>query len=168
MNYIHKCNTLYLVYGNTGCGFSSLGIWNSIEEEGEVFQRIHHYLKIWAHLDNFYFHCFIRVEKFKKTILCRDFQFFPFVPPWNNENKNCLNELKFWEASEDHKSSICWKFQLSILWNLEICQDAPNLGQDDLVLSTQETDWFLWRWSNVTVQKDSNDPPSKIFSKLGQ
>ena len=33
---------------------------------------------------------------------------------WSPLNKSCLNELKFWEASENHKSSICWKFQLSI------------------------------------------------------
>ena len=47
-------------------------------------------LKFWAHLDNFYFHS------------------------WNNENKSCLNELKFLKPSENHKLSICWKFQLSI------------------------------------------------------
>ena len=35
-------------------------------------------------------------------------------PLWNNENKSCLNELKFWEAPEIYKSSICWKFQLFI------------------------------------------------------
>ena len=35
------------------------------------------------------------------------------------KNKSCLIEFKFWEASENHKSSICWKFQLSIL----CCQD---------------------------------------------
>ena len=40
------------------------------------------------------------------------FSFGP--PPWNNENKSCLNELKFLEASKNHKSSICWQFQLSI------------------------------------------------------
>ena len=40
--------------------------------------------------------------------------FFPLVPPWNHEKKCCPNELKFWEASQNHKWSICWKFQLSI------------------------------------------------------
>ena len=34
--------------------------------------------------------------------------------PWKKWYKSCLNEVKFWEASENHKSSICWKFQLSI------------------------------------------------------
>ena len=32
----------------------------------------------------------------------------------NYDKKSCLNNLKFWEASRNHKWSICWKFQLSI------------------------------------------------------
>ena len=38
--------------------------------------------------------------------------YFTFGPPY--ENKSCLNDLKLWGASENHKSSICWKFQLFI------------------------------------------------------
>ena len=31
------------------------------------------------------------------------FWIFPFgAPLWKNENKSCLNEFKFWEASENH------------------------------------------------------------------
>ena len=33
---------------------------------------------------------------------------------WNDENKSCVHELKFCEVSENSKSSICWKFHLSI------------------------------------------------------
>ena len=40
--------------------------------------------------------------------------FFPLVPPWKPWKKCCLNELKFWEASQNQKWSICWKFQYSI------------------------------------------------------
>ena len=39
--------------------------------------------------------------------------FFLWSPLGNYEKKSCLNELKFWEASRNHKSSICWKFQYS-------------------------------------------------------
>ena len=42
------------------------------------------------------------------------FQHFSFGPPWKLWKKSCLNELKFWEASRNHKWSICWKFQLFI------------------------------------------------------
>ena len=73
------------------------------------------------HLENFYFHC-----------LGMGFEFFPLVPPRNNENKSCLNELKFRRASENHKTSICWKFQLSISCGnqREICQDNGPLWRN--------------------------------------
>ena len=32
----------------------------------------------------------------------------------NYEKKKLSNKLRFWEASRNHKWSICWKFQLSI------------------------------------------------------
>jgi hypothetical protein len=57
------------------------------------------------------------------------------ISKYYETNKSCLNELKFWEASENHKSSIMLKISaLYFMWNPEICQDAPNQGQDDLVL----------------------------------
>ena len=34
-------------------------------------------------------------------------------PLWNNENKCCMNELKFWEVSRNPKPSKFWKFQLA-------------------------------------------------------
>ena len=33
---------------------------------------------------------------------------------WKIWKKSFLNELKFWEASQNYKWSICWNFQLSI------------------------------------------------------
>ena len=53
-------------------------------------------------------------EKLKKTMdsLGRYFGFFPLSSPWNKGNKSCPNELEFWEGSESHKSSICWKFHV--------------------------------------------------------
>ena len=53
------------------------------------------------------------------------FFFFWIFPLWNNENKSCLYELKFWEASENHKSSICWKFQLSISCGIQKSAKFP-------------------------------------------
>ena len=93
-------------------------------------------LKIWYHLDNFYFHYFQKIwtkERSRSSWLQLqknngDFEFFPFLPPWNNKNKSCLNELKFWEASENHKSSICWKFQLSISCGTQKSAKIPRPG----------------------------------------
>ena len=50
--------------------------------------------------------------KNKKTMesFGRDFEFFPLVPPLNNENKSCLNEFKFWEASENHNQVYAENF----------------------------------------------------------
>ena len=35
-------------------------------------------------------------------------------PLWNEENKSCLNEIKFWEVSGNPKTSRFWKLQLSM------------------------------------------------------
>ena len=40
--------------------------------------------------------------------------FFLWSPPWNNENKSCLNDIKFWEVSGNLKTSRFWKLQLSM------------------------------------------------------
>ena len=64
--------------------------------------------KIWVHLDNLIFHCF--KEKFKKQTMDSLWIFSLWSQLWNNENKSRLYELKFWEASENHKGSMFWKF----------------------------------------------------------
>ena len=76
-------------------------------------------LKIWAFLDNFFFHGFqwgTKGKMLKKTMYSfGNFSaFFLWSPLGNYEKKSCLNKLKFWEASQNQKRSICWKFQLSI------------------------------------------------------
>ena len=110
-------------------------------------------LKIWAHLDNFYFHCFIggtkgKIQNPRLSVFFLNFSLWS--PLWNNENKSCLNELKFWEASE--KSQIKHMLKISVfyfMWNPEICQDPPTCGQDDLVL--------YWRKLILDrLEKDSN------------
>ena len=35
-------------------------------------------------------------------------------PPWNNENRSCLNDIKFCEVSGNPKTSRFWKLQLSM------------------------------------------------------
>ena len=88
--------------------------------------------------------------------LGRDFEFFPLVPPalWNNGNKRCPNKLKFWEASKNHKSSICWKFQLSIsCGDPEICQDPLTCGQDDLVINVPFVE-ILHKYDNLRIKID--------------
>ena len=41
--------------------------------------------------------------------------FFQMVPLLNDENKSCLNELKFWEGSQNPKWIKFWKCWLSII-----------------------------------------------------
>ena len=56
--------------------------------------------------------------KIAKIIRCF-FQHFSFGPPLETmKKKSCLNKLKFWEASRNHKRSLSWKFQYSILKNV--------------------------------------------------
>ena len=58
------------------------------------------------------------------------FWIFPCGPPYETMK---IKVIKFWEASENHKSSICF-YKISavyFMWNPEICQDPPTCGQDD-------------------------------------
>ena len=58
------------------------------------------------------------------------FSIFPLVPPWKLWKKNCLNKLKFWEASRNQKRSICWKFQVSIsLGTQKSAKIPPAVGK---------------------------------------
>ena len=96
-------------------------------------------LKIWAHLDNFFF----IVSKGEPKEKCWKiaitihwfFSIFPLVPPWKLWKKSCLNKLKFWEASQNQKRSICWKFQISIsLGTQKSAKNPPTCRQDDQTL----------------------------------
>ena len=74
-------------------------------------------------------------------------QIFPKGPSlWNNKNKSCLNDSKFWEVSENSKTS---KYR-NISWGTQKSAKTPHsgqywsLGQDDLVLS-----WILGRFISI-------------------
>ena len=76
-------------------------------------------LQIWAYLDNSFFHSFqggTKGKMLKKTMYSYgNFSaFFLWSPLGNYEKNSCLNKLKFGEASQNQKRSICWKFKLSI------------------------------------------------------
>ena len=73
-------------------------------------------LKIWVHSDNFYWYFFKGgfLSKNPKNQCILGFLDFSVFPLWKYENKSCLNELKFWEASGNPKPSKFWKLQLSI------------------------------------------------------
>ena len=60
-----------------------------------------------------------------QCIVLAIFQNFSFGPPLETMKKSCLNELKFWEASRNHKWSVCWNFQLS---NSLGTQKASHVG----------------------------------------
>ena len=67
-------------------------------------------------------------------------------PTWNNENKSCLNDIKFWEVSGNSKTS---KYR-NISWGTQKSAKTPHpgqywsWGQDDLVLS-----WILGRFISI-------------------
>ena len=98
------------------------------------------------------------------------FDFFPLVPLWNNENKNCLNELKFWEASENHKSSICWKFQLSISCGTQksakIPQPVAKMIWSFLEIDSGFVDSGLGVWSYEQVRYNRHYSCEKISTEL--
>ena len=65
----------------------------------------------------------------RKSTFQRIFYFFLLWSPlWNEENKSCLNELKFCEVSEIPKSRICWKFHLSISWGIKKSPSTIQAG----------------------------------------
>ena len=87
-------------------------------------------------------------------------------PPWNNENKSCLNELKFWEASENHKSSICWKFQLSISCGTQKSDKMPQTMAKMIwsffiqILEELKTiENGFWDFPTFTIDSDQTDNP---------
>ena len=57
------------------------------------------------------------------------FIIFPLVPPRKLWKKNCLNELKFWEASGNHNSSLSWKFHNSISKKAKTSQLSASISE---------------------------------------
>ena len=64
------------------------------------------------------------------------------IPIWNDENKSCLNELKFWEVSQN---------PANLIQNIKICQEPPNHGQGDV--------------SRKLTEKVQNNNSSKNYTK---
>ena len=54
--------------------------------------------------------------------------FFKGSPLWNNENKSCLNDIKFWDVSGNLKTSKFWKLQLSISCGTQKSAKMPQSG----------------------------------------
>ena len=61
-----------------------------------------------------FFHSFQGGTQGKMLKNCQNYTFVFEFFPLETIKKSCLKALKFWEVSENPKSSICWKFQLSI------------------------------------------------------
>ena len=77
---------------------------------------------------------------------CQDYPLFFWIFPFGHPY-DPLNELKFWEASENDESNIWWKFQLSISCGTQKSAKVPQtvakmiwsfyLGKMYLILSLQ-------------------------------
>ena len=63
--------------------------------------------------------------------------FFLWSPIGNHEKKSCLNKLKFWEASRNHKKSLSWKFQYSILKNAETSHIPESVSENPVPLYSE-------------------------------
>ena len=77
-------------------------------------------------------------EKCWKTNL-QFFCIFSLVPPWKLWKKSCLNKLKFWEASWNHKPSSSWKFYNSILKNAKRSQLSASISEKVVPLCKQKS-----------------------------
>ena len=60
--------------------------------------------------------------------------FFLWSPLGNYEKKSCLNKLKFWEASRNHKRSLSWEFRYSILKNTETSHIPASISENSVPL----------------------------------
>ena len=76
---------------------------------------------------------------------------------WNNENKSCLNVLKFLKFHEFlNKPSKFWKCQLSIsCWTLKYTRISKTHEQGDLVLCRNVLKYFA-EFSNLFFKKWKN------------
>ena len=93
----------------------------------------------WTYLDNFFFMVSNGGPKEKcwkkQHIILAIFQHFFFG---SHEKKSCLNKFKFWEASRNHKKSLSWKFQYSILKNAETSHILASISENPVPLSTTQ------------------------------
>ena len=103
--------------------------------------------------------------------------FFPFSfwsPLGNYEKQSCLKELKFCEVSENLKSSICWKFQLSISKNGKstiLCIfvfpiSYPLFQISEVFCRMQFNSWHLIRRRKCHRNKPTNDKNNTFWFNL--
>ena len=97
-------------------------------------------LKIWDYLlRQLFFQSFQGGAKGKMLKNCQNYTlffsvFFLWSPIGNHEKKSCLNRLKFWEASRNHKRSLSWKFQYSILKNAKTSHIPASISENPVPL----------------------------------
>ena len=99
-------------------------------------------------------------------VLAGILNFSLWSPLWNNENKSCLNDIKFWEVSQNLKTSRFWKLQLSMSCGTQKSAKIPLPGAKmiwsfhnrNVVIIERFTDsnwWILpvatWVWNSVKV-----------------
>ena len=110
------------------------------------------------------------LKKTNGLVLAEFFLIEPFGPSlWNNKNKSCLNKRKSFDASRNHKSSICWKshvkvrnshplqvwtqlnkpfYKLGIIFHRtlsNVLKQSPRAVESKLYIpSTLNTDYRLW------------------------
>ena len=62
----------------------------------------------------------------------------------NNEKKSCRNELKFWEASRNHKSSLSWKCHNSILKKAKTSRLSASISEKVVPLVKILDSYLKW------------------------
>ena len=95
-------------------------------------------------------------EKLPKLYIVFFSAFFLWSPIGNHEKKSCLNKLKFWEASRNHKRSLSWKFQYSFLKNEETSHIPASISENPVPLSESNENWEKYLtlgWSSFTLSE---------------
>ena len=117
-------------------------------------------LNIWTHFGSFFY----KVSKGGPKEKCwktnwQFFSIFPLVPPWKLWKKSCLNELKFWEASRNHKSSLPWKLHNSILKNAKTSQLSASISEEVVPL-------FEMRPLKIVLYRGIRTIPGIVLSEI--
>ena len=85
--------------------------------------------------------------------------FFQMVPLLNDENKSCLNELKFWEGSQNPKWIKFWKCWLSIICGSQkSAKIHKTVGK--VILSFYPMDFLS---SFLYFLKTTHNKPKRVF-----
>ena len=120
--------------------FFKIEYWNFQDKLLLWFREASQNLSLFRQL---FFHGFQWGTKGKMLKNCQNYTlffsaFFLWSPIGNHEKKSCLNKLKFWEASRNHKRSLSWKFQYSILKNAETSHIPASISENPVPLFETE------------------------------